>query len=194
MLALFSSFSAYTTPAAAPSAYQARRAVQPVMQMAKKVQSLESTGKFSGEIRIDPYGYFEERAETKPPVKILSRVEELKVLSSLADAGVLSGAEQAGVFSKLEASGAFSSIEKLLPLADDLKLLSTAEALLNVPSSALLGLAAVLLAGEFGLIYVLPDDNTALVAVQVASGALVGLASVVLVAISFLFGLLQGSD
>ena len=50
-------------------------------------------------------------------------------------------------FSKLEAAGAFSKAEALLPLADDLKLLSTAEALLNVPSSYLFGIASLLLVG-----------------------------------------------
>ena len=50
-------------------------------------------------------------------------------------------------FSKLEAAGAFSKAEALLPLADDLKLLSTAEALINVPSSYLFGIASLLLVG-----------------------------------------------
>ena len=40
---------------------------------------------------------------------------------------------------------------------------------------------------EYGLISVLPDD---LAVVGLASGVVVGLASVVLVAVSFLFGLL----
>merc|ERR1740138_1710331 len=162
----------YTAPAVAPRP-AVQRAVQPMMQQSKKVDSLVKTGGFSGELAIDQFGYFEERGSTKEPVKILSRVEELKVLSGLAEAGVLSSAEEAGLFSKLERAGGFSAVEKLLPLADDLKLLSTAEALLNVPASALLGLAAVLLAGEFGLIYVVPDDSAALVALQVGTGAVV---------------------
>ena len=40
-----------------------------------------------------------------------------------------------------------SKAEALLPLADDLKLLSTAEALLNIPSSYLFGIASLLLVG-----------------------------------------------
>jgi len=159
--------------------------------MQSKVDSLVKTGKFSGELRIDQYGYFEDRKPTKDPVKILARIEELKVLSSLSEAGVLSSAEQAGLFSKLEGAGAFSSAEKLLPLADDLKLLSTAEALLQVPSGNLIALAAALVVGEVGLLYVLPDE---LVALQVASGAVVGLSAVTLVAVASLFGLLQGTD
>jgi len=181
---------AYPAPARAPA--QAHRvAAQPMMAMQSKVDSLVKTGGFTGELRIDQYGYFEDRKPVKDPVKILARVEELKVLSSLAEAGVLSSAEQSGLFSKLERAGAFSSVEKLLPLADDLKLLSTAEALLNVPSGNLLALAALLVVGEFGLITVLPDE---LVVLQVGTGAVVGLAAVTLVAISFLFSLLQGTD
>ena len=96
----------------------------------------------------------------KPQVKLLERVEELRLLSSIADAGLLSSAEEAGLFSKLEAAGAFSSAEKLLPLADDLKLLSTAEYLLNVPANLLAIAGVALLAGEAGLITFVPDDNT----------------------------------
>ena len=113
------------------------------------------------------------------------------MLSSLADAGVLSSLESAGTFTKLEKAGAFSSIEKLLPLADDLKLLSTAESLLAVPAPLLTLGAFALLGGEYALLSVLPDD---LVAVQVGTAALAGLGSVVLLAISALFGLLQGTD
>ena len=69
------------------------------------------------------------------------------MLSQVSEAGLLSSAEDAGLFSKLEAAGAFSKAEALLPLADDLKLLSTAEALLNVPSSYLFGIASLLLVG-----------------------------------------------
>ena len=93
---------------------------------------------------------------------------------------------------KLEAAGAFSTAEKLLPLADDLKLLSTAESLLNVPSFALVVAALALVGAEAGLIYAIPDDSSALVALQVGSGAVVGLLSVVLLSVSYLFGLLQG--
>ena len=47
---------------------------------------------------------------------------------------------------------------------------------------------------EAGLIYVLPDDSSALVALQIGSGAVVGLASIVLLAVASLFGLLQGKN
>jgi hypothetical protein len=100
-------------------------------------------------ISFDQDGVFEGRevGVAKPPVRLLQRIEELRVLSQVSEAGLLSSAEDAGLFSKLEAAGAFSKAEALLPLADDLKLLSTAEALLNVPSSYLFGIASLLLVG-----------------------------------------------
>jgi len=130
----------------------------------------------------------------KPPLKILSRVEELRILSTLADTGLLSKAEADGVFTKLEKGKAFSKIEKLLPLADDLKLLSTAEGLLNQDSSSLFIAGVALLVGEAGLIYVVPDDNTALVAVQAVTGLAAGVGGIALLGVSSFFSLLQGSD
>ena len=47
---------------------------------------------------------------------------------------------------------------------------------------------------EAGLIFFVPDDSTALVALQAVSAAGVGLASVVLIATSYLFSLLQGEN
>merc|ERR1712118_266660 len=126
--------------------------------------------------------------------RLLERVEELRILTSLSDAGLLSTLEEKGLFSKLEAVGAFSTAEKLLPVADDLKLLSTAEYLLNVPSSYLFGIATLLLVGEASLIYFVPDDSTALVALQAVSGAAVGVGTIVLIATSYLFSLLQGEN
>ena len=145
-------------------------------------------------IDFSPDGQVKPPPALKEPVRLLERVENLGVLSALAESGLLSSAESQGLFSKLEASGAFSSIEKLLPLADDLKLLSTAEALINVPSGVLVAAAGALVVGELGLISAVPDDTAALVALQAASGAVVGLTAVVLLASSYLFGLLQGTD
>lgn len=147
-------------------------------------------------INFDQDGYYGARkgTKTKEPVKILTRVEELRVLSNLAEAGVLSSAEQAGVFTKLENAGAFSTAEKLLPLADDLKLLSTAEKLLNIDSGAITIAAAALLGAEVGLITLVPDDNSLLVGVQVVTGVLAGAGAVTLFAVSQLFGALQATD
>jgi hypothetical protein len=172
---------AYSAPTMAPRPV-VNRAASPLMA-SKLIKT-----------QFDAFGERQQQKAVKKPVKILTRVEELKVLSTLAEAGLLTGAEQAGVFSKLEKAGAFSFAEKLLPLVDNLKLLSTAEALIQLPAGGILGLAVILLAGEAGLIYVLPDDQAALVALQIGSGALVGVASVVLLAVASLFGLLQGKN
>jgi hypothetical protein len=128
----------------------------------------------------------------KPPLKLLGRLEELQLLSSLAEAGLLSSAEEAGVFSKLEAAGAFSTLESLLPLADDLKLLSTLEGLLDVNAGVLAAGGAALLLGEGALLYAVPDDSTALVALQAVTGLLAGGGAITLFGISALFSLLQG--
>merc|ERR1711908_61574 len=173
-----------TLAAAASAAYMqpivgARGAVSrasPVnMQMQKKVISFDQDGLFEGR----------EVSVAKPPVRLLERLEELKLLTSLSEAGLLSSAEEAGVFSKLEA---------LLPLADDLKLLSTVESLLNVEAGYLFSAGAVLLLGEAALITVVPDDNVALVGLQAVTGLAAGAGAVMLFATSFLFSLLQGEN
>ena len=122
-------------------------------------------------LSFDQDGVFEGREKSVPkaPVKLLERVEELRVLTALSEAGLLAAAEDAQVFSKLESIGAFSKIEGLLPLADDLKLLSTLENLLNVEAGYLFSLGAVLLIGEVGLIAVVPDDSGLLIGLQVAA-------------------------
>jgi len=192
MLALTLAASAFAPPTLAPRPASAVRAAEPLMVAKQNFGPIKNPG--SGVVRLDQYGDFTPRGgNTKGPIKILSRVEELKVLSSLADAGVLSSLEASGTFTKLESAGAFSTIEKVLPLADDLKLLSTAEALLQVPSGFLLLGAVALIGGEAALLQVLPSDGV-FGTVGLVSGVAVGLGSVVLVAISFLFGLLQGKD
>ena len=73
-----------------------------------------------------------------------------------------------------------------LPLADDLKRLSTARYLLNVQANILALGAVVLLGGEFALIAAMPDDNPVLLSVQVVTGLLAGGGAVILLATSFL--------
>ena len=63
----------------------------------------------------------------RPPIKLLSRLNEIKLLTAVSELGLLSSAEEAGVFSKLEGAGAFSLIEKTLPLVEKLGLLSVLE-------------------------------------------------------------------
>ena len=93
-------------------------------------------------ISFDQDGVFEGRevGVAKPPVRLLERIEELRVLSQVSEAGLLSSVEDAGL---LQGGGCRAN----MPLADDLKLLSTAEALLNVPSSYHFGIASLLLVG-----------------------------------------------
>ena len=47
---------------------------------------------------------------------------------------------------------------------------------------------------EVGLITVVPDDNSALIAVQAITGLAAGLGATTLLGVSALFGALQGSD
>jgi len=150
----------------------------------RKVVSFDADGVFEGR----------EKSVEKDPVKILTRVNELRVLTNIANAGLLSGAEEAGVFSKLEKAGAFSAAEKVLPVLDDLGALSVAESLLNVPANLLAIGGAALLLGDAALVTVVPDDSTALIALQVLTSVLAGAGSVTLFATSFLFSLLQGED
>merc|ERR1719424_1410446 len=130
----------------------------------------------------------------KPPLKVLTRLESLGLLTSLSESGLLSSAESAGLFSKLEAAGAFSTAEKLLPLADKLNVFGVLESLLLVDSSALLLGAVALLVGEVGLITVVPDDNTALVALQAVTGVAAGAGAATLFGASALFGTLQSKN
>jgi len=150
----------------------------------KKITSLETKGVFEAR----------EVSESKPPVRLLNRVNELRILSSIADAGLLSKAEEAGVFTKLEELGAFSTLEKLLPLVDKVGLLGILENLLDVPANVQVLLAAALLGGEGALIGLVPDDNAALIAVQVLTALLAGGGAVTLLASAFFFSLLQGEN
>jgi len=152
--------------------------------LSKKVVSFDQDGLFEGrEIGIQ-----------KPPVRLLERIEELRVLTAVSEAGLLSSAEEAGVFSKLESAGAFSKAEALLPLADNLKLLSTAEALINFPSSYLFGIGLIIASVESLVLLLIPRSDSVMTFVQ-AGSALVALPAVaILWATSYLFSLLQGDN
>ena len=82
----------------------------------------------------------------KPPVYLLTRVEELKAATFLSESGLLSAAEDAGAFSTLENLGAFSLAESLLPTIEKLGLLSKFEALLDVEAGLTFTAANFLLA------------------------------------------------
>jgi hypothetical protein len=167
-----------------------RRTPAPVMQLSQ----LSSTSKKV--IGIDQDGLFEPRevSQAKPPVRLLERVQELRLLSTIADAGLLSKAQEAGVFSKLEQAGAFGLIEKTLPVIDELGVLGLLESALNVPANIQVLAAVALLGGETALIFAIPDDNVALIALQALTGLVAGGGAVTLLASAYFFSLLQGES
>jgi hypothetical protein len=132
----------------------------------------------------------------RKPVYLLKAIEGTGVATATAEAGLLSGAEEAGVFSTLESLGAFSLIEKTLPLIENLKLLSTLEALLDVEAGLLFTIANFILALPPS-VFVLqicdlaPTPTGALVGVEVAIDALLLVAGGVLFATAFAISKLQ---
>lgn len=107
-------------------------------------------------------------AVAAPPPRILTRVQQLRLLSKVEQAGLLSALEKSGVtLSALEKSGALS-------LAESLGLLSRA-ADRGTPGLLYAAAAALFAAGP-AVVYALPDDSPALVAVQalVAAVAVAG--------------------
>lgn len=122
MLSVLLSGAAYVPLAGRSSVGRGARATGPVMAGTKKIVSFEQDGLFEGR----------EISYQRPPVKFLSRVNELEVATAVSDAGLLSLAEENGVFSTLEGLGAFSLAEKALPTIEKLKLLSFAESLFDV--------------------------------------------------------------
>jgi hypothetical protein len=178
-----------TVETAQVTARRGQRAPAPAMQLNpltvnKKVIGFDQDGLFEGR----------EIAQPKPPLKLLSRVQELRVLTTLADAGLLSKAQEAGVFSKLEEAGAFGLIEKTLPIIDKLGVLGGLEGALYVPANLQVFAALALLGGETGLILLIPDDNVALVAIQALTALVAGGGAVTLLASAYFFSLLQGEN
>ena len=106
--------SAFAPMASRPTLMQAARTSVPIMAGGvKKINSFDDTGNGVFEVREVSYD--------KPPVALLSRVEELRWATAVSELGLLSAAEEAGVFSKLESAGAFSKIEALLPTIENLQ-------------------------------------------------------------------------
>ena len=117
----------------------------------------------------------------RPPIKLLSRLNEIKLLTAVSEAGLLSGAEEAGVFSKLEGAGAFSLIEKTLPLVEKLGLLSTAEKLGALSLLEKLSMMDGATVASFGIpffvaaiavVSLVPDDTTLQVVGQYSAAGL----------------------
>merc|ERR1719213_451880 len=102
------------SPVARPAL--SRRAPSLEMGANKKVWT------FDGLDGADPaYGFSAREVDAgKPPVYLLSRLEELKAATFVSELGLLSLAEDAGVFSTLENAGAFSLAEKAPPLVEKL--------------------------------------------------------------------------
>ncbi|XP_021809922.1 uncharacterized protein LOC110753336 [Prunus avium] len=104
---------------------------------------------------------------TKPPVKLLTRVEQLKLLTKAEKAGLLSAAEKSGL--------SLSSIEKLglLSKAEEFGVLSAATDP-GTPGTLFTLSLALLLLGPF-VVYLVPEDYPFEIGVQ----AFVALLSVV---------------
>ncbi|XP_050223737.1 uncharacterized protein LOC126673581 [Mercurialis annua] len=97
---------------------------------------------------------------SSPPIKLLTRVEQLRLLSKAEKAGLLSAAEKAGL--------SLSSIEKLglLSKAEELGVLSAATDP-GTPGTLLTLSLGLLLLGPFS-VYFVPEDNLVEIIVQVA--------------------------
>merc|ERR1719478_1616453 len=109
-------------------AYSAPLAGRPAVTPAAGSITMGGNQKVVGFDDIDGIPFESREIQLKrPPIKLLSRLNEIKLLTAVSEAGLLSGAEEAGVFSKLEGAGAFSLIEKTLPLVEKLGLLSALE-------------------------------------------------------------------
>ena len=98
----------------------------------------------------------QKRDAVRESPKLLTRVQELRLLSKAEEAGLLSAAEKAGV--------SLSTIEKygLLTKAEDLGILSAAVDR-NTPG-LLTFVALALFAAGPAVVYFVPEDTTALVA------------------------------
>merc|ERR1712166_915340 len=96
-------------------------------------------GNEGADLKRQQDGLFEGREITfkRPPVRLLSRINELQVATGTAELGLLSFAEENGVFSTLEGLGAFSLAEKALPLVEKLGILSLTEAAIDVEAGLL---------------------------------------------------------
>tara|TARA_B110001452_G_C15164731_1_gene404995 strand:- start:388 stop:1008 length:621 start_codon:yes stop_codon:yes gene_type:complete len=134
MLAIATVVSSYVQPVSVRPAV--KRVSSPAMAADKKILSFEQDGLFEGR----------EITYKRPPVRFLSRLNELNVATGVSEAGLLTAAEDNGVFSTLEGLGAFSLAESLLPTIESLKLLSLTEAAFEVEAGLLFTAASFLTA------------------------------------------------
>ena len=132
-------------------------------------------------------GIFYEGSE-EIPVDVFKKIEKRKVLSNVEKSGLLSKAEELGLtLSSIEKLGVFSK-------AEELGLLSLLEKAARSSPSALASAALPILVAAILAIVLIPDDSTALVAVQavIAGGLVVGAAG--LFVGSVVLGGLQEAD
>jgi hypothetical protein len=122
----------------------------------------------------------------KASVKLLTNVERLRLLTKAERAGLLSAAERAGL--------SLSAVERLglLSKAEELGALSAA----TDPGtpSALLALAAPLLAAGPAVAYLVPEDHAWQVALQAAAALVCVVGGAAAVAASSFVSRLQGSS
>lgn len=178
---------AYVAPLSAPSSQGRMPAVQ--MAASKKVIQMEN---MNG-------GLFEARETNlrKPPVYLLSRLEELKAATTLSEVGLLSLAEKNKVFSSLESAGAFSTVEKLLPTIEKLGLLTFIEESLDTPNGNLFTLANTLLFFPFGLLMLqgfafLPSAEGIFIPLELLTDLVAFSAGAALFVLAYGVSLLQG--
>jgi len=190
MLSLLAASSAYNAPLSAPAQTGVRRAVGPVMQ--KKIITFEG---YDGSALFEP----REIDYKRPPVKILSRINELKISTAIAEAGLLSAAEDAGVFSTLENLGAFSTIEKLLPTIEKIGALSILEEQVDTDPGLLFTLANFLIV--FGPVLLtlqicgfVPTPSGVLVVPEVGVCLATLVAGVAVFGLAFVVSILQDDD
>jgi len=186
-LAVAAASLAYVGPLSAPVIQ--RRASVSQMAAEKKVLELDEFNQGLFEVR--------EVDVSKPPVQLLSRLEELKAATTVSELGLLSLAEENQVFSKLESAGAFSTIEKLLPTIESLGLLSTVEGLFDVEAGLIFTVANTLLAFPFILLLLqgfafLPGATGVGVPLEVLLDLASAAAGAALFALAYAISLLQG--
>ncbi|KAJ4961619.1 hypothetical protein NE237_021529 [Protea cynaroides] len=132
-------------------------------------------------------GIFVEGSE-EVEVDVFKKLEEKKVLSNVEKAGLLSKAEELGfTLSSIEKLGFFSK-------AEELGLLSLLEKTASFSPSTLASVSLPLFVAALAVIVVIPDDSSALIAVQFAIAAAFGATAAGLLVVSVVLGGLQEAD
>ncbi len=132
-------------------------------------------------------GIFTEGSE-EVEVDVFKKLEQKKVLSNVEKAGILSKAEELGfTLSFIEKLGVFSK-------AEDLGLLSLLEKAASFSPSVLASAALPTFVAAIIAIVLIPDDSTALIAVQAVIAGALGVGAVGLIVGSVVLGGLQEAE